>query len=45
MAGRDDHVRHALPIEETVAIMQRHRYSEVRLAGGRRGRGWRRRPA
>jgi D-aminopeptidase len=33
LAGRDGHVRHALPIEETVAIMRRYGHGEVRLPG------------
>jgi D-aminopeptidase len=31
MVGRDFHVRHALPIEETVAILRRYGHDEVRL--------------
>ena len=31
MIGRDYHVRHGLPIEETVAIMQRYGHAEVHL--------------
>jgi len=30
MIGRDDRVRHALPIEETVRIMQKYGHREVR---------------
>jgi D-aminopeptidase len=33
MVGRDYHVRHALPIEETVAIMRRYGHAEVHLPG------------
>lgn len=32
MIGRDDHVVHALPIRETVEIMQRYGHHEVHLA-------------
>jgi len=31
MVGRDDHVRHGLPIEETVEIMRRYGHPEVHL--------------
>ena len=31
MVGRDDHVRHGLPIEETVEIMHRYGYHEVHV--------------
>ena len=31
IAGRDGHVRHALPIEETVAIMRRYGRTDVNL--------------
>jgi D-aminopeptidase len=31
MIGRDDHVLHGLPIEETVAIMRRYGHPEVHL--------------
>jgi D-aminopeptidase len=31
MVGRDGHVRHALPIEETVAILRKYGHSEVRM--------------
>jgi D-aminopeptidase len=31
MVGRDGHVRHALPIEETVQIMQRYGHAQVRM--------------
>ena len=34
MTGRDDHVRHALPIEETVAILQKYGHAEARLPSG-----------
>jgi len=31
MVGRDDHVRHGLPIEETVEIMHRYGHHEVHV--------------
>ncbi|HLE30309.1 MAG TPA: P1 family peptidase, partial [Anaerolineales bacterium] len=34
MTGRDDHVRHALPLEETVAILQKYGHAEARLPSG-----------
>jgi D-aminopeptidase len=34
MTGRDNRVIHALPLAETVAIMNRYGHSEVHLPGG-----------